>query len=120
MEKTVLATNVTSKLKQTMYMHATKINKASEFRNKPFKVEEFLMYEQLDKEDKKVFLILKTIDPDTGNMAVIATNSIVMIETFSDIVSNLDDGVSITDLTFRINEGKTKNGRSYNLLEFWI
>lgn len=120
MEKKVLATNIVSKLKQTMYMHATKICKASDFRNKPFKVEEFLIYEQIDKEGKNLFLILKVIDLDTGKSTEIATNSTLMIETFSDIVSNLDDGISITDLKCIINEGKTKNGRSYNLLEFWI
>ena len=120
MEKIVLGTNVTSKLKQTMYMHATKISKASDFRNKPFKVEEFLMYKQVDNESTKLFLILKTIEPDSGKSKLIATNSNVMIETFSDIVSNLDDEISISDLTFLINEGKTKSGRSYNLLEFWI
>ena len=46
MEKKVIATNISSNLKQVMYMHATKATKASNMRNVPFKVNEYLLYEQ--------------------------------------------------------------------------
>lgn len=119
MEKNVLATNIASKLKRVMYMHATKITKASDMRGIPFKVNEYLLYEQKKENESKVFLILEITKQGENKTEVIATNSNVMIEIFSDVINNLE-GEAITNVNFIINEGKAMNGRTYNLLEFWI
>lgn len=119
MEKKVLATNIVSNLKQVMYMHASKVTKASDMRNVPFKVNEYLLYEQKEEDESKIFLILEITKQGEDKTEVIATNSNVMIEIFSDVIANIEDAL-ITDINFIINEGKSKNGRSYNLLEFWI
>lgn len=118
MEKKVIATNISSRLKQVMFMHSTKATKASNMRDVPFKVNEYLLYEQKKENESKLFLILEITKHGEDKTEVIATNSNVMIEIFSDLINNLEDE-SITKVNFIINEGKSMNGRSYNLLEFW-
>ena len=123
-EKVITRTSVNSKMRQLVFLYANTVTpavKASERRNKPFKVQDYLVYERHNKQDNtnKTTLLLHVVFENDGQSELLATNSNSIITTFLDVLDNLDD-LDLVDVTFSIGSKMSKNGREYNILEFGL
>lgn len=117
-DRVITMTNLTNKMQQLAFIHATNAVKASERRYKRFRVLHYLTYDRINKDsfDSTTILVLY-VRYDDDQEELIATNSRNMIDTFIDVVDNLGDG-DLESITFTISKGTAKNGGTYNILEF--